>query len=148
MASLHVRVGDVTCAVPVEHVVETMRPLPIERVAGAPPFVLGLSVVRGRPVPIIELGALLGADHAPNTSRVVTLRVDDREVGLAVDSVLGVVDDGDDEMPGLPPLLSQAGAGVVAAIASLDTRLLLLLRAARLVPDQSTDIAPPGQEPS
>ena len=44
-------------ALPLEHVVETMRPLPVEPLGDAPRFILGLSIVRGEPIPVVDVGA-------------------------------------------------------------------------------------------
>jgi purine-binding chemotaxis protein CheW len=41
------RSGGRLCALRLESVRETTRPLPIEPIAGTPPFVLGISVMRG-----------------------------------------------------------------------------------------------------
>lgn len=133
---LLVRARSRLCAVPLGHVVETMRPLPVEAAAGAPPFVKGISLIRGIPVPVVDLGALLGADGDAGTTRFVTLRIGDRRVALAVESIVGLREVEPSLMEGLPPLLSQAGAGVVDAIGVLDARLLVVLRAARLLPDE------------
>jgi purine-binding chemotaxis protein CheW len=43
--SLVVRVCARLCVVPLAHVVETMRPLPVERIAGTPSFVRGVSII-------------------------------------------------------------------------------------------------------
>jgi chemotaxis signal transduction protein len=56
---LVVMVGTRACAFPLHHVAETMRPLPIQPVAGTPSFVRGVSVIRGTPTPVVDLKALL-----------------------------------------------------------------------------------------
>ena len=63
---LAMRAGDRVCAVPLAHVSEVMRPLPIEPLAGAPPFVPGLAIVRGKATPVVDLTAVL-ADGAAST---------------------------------------------------------------------------------
>jgi purine-binding chemotaxis protein CheW len=77
------------CALPLENVAETMRPLPIEPLAGMPASVLGLSVIRGQPVPVIEAARLFD-ETGPEPQRFITIRIGGRLVALAVDSVLGV----------------------------------------------------------
>ena len=120
------------CAIPLVHVVETMRPRPIEPMASSPPFVLGLSVVRGAPIPVVDLGMLIGS-HGAAPTRFVTLRTDDRRCALAVDSVVGVDVVDAHKLETLPPLLGDANANVIEAIAPLDARLLVVLRTARIV---------------
>lgn len=133
LAGLVLTAGARACAIPIDHVVETMRPMPVEPMAGAPPFVLGVSVVRGALLPVVALSALLGVPDATPPTRFVTLRVAARAVVLAVDAVDRVVTLDRAKFEALPPLLRDAG-GAVEAIAPLDDKLLLVLRASRLLP--------------
>ena len=133
--SLLCRVDTRLCALPLESVIEMTRPLPVEPVAGAPDFVLGLSVVRGSAVPIVDAGRLLSGGRSP-LSRFVILRVRERRVGLAVDAVLGVRSLQARSLEELPPLLRSAAADVVEAIGTLDSELLMILRAVRIVPEE------------
>jgi purine-binding chemotaxis protein CheW len=134
--SLICRVRKRLCALPLEHVIETLRPLPIEPVAGAPSIVLGLAVIRGIPLPVVDAGRLFGEEES-QPERFVTLVVGARRIALAVDSVLGVRAVMQDSLHALPPLLREADDGVVTAIGLLDAELLLVLRTARLLPEES-----------
>ena len=127
------RAGRRLCALPLEHVVETMRPLPIERIAGSPRLVLGLSVVRGSPIPVVDIGALF-SEPETGPQRIVTVRTGGRVVGLAVEEVVGVRIIEPDRLEDLPPLLRDAAGEVVSAIGRLDSELLLFLSATRLLP--------------
>jgi purine-binding chemotaxis protein CheW len=136
------RIGSRIGALAVLDVRETMRPLPIEPVAGTPPFVLGLAIVRGSPVPVIDAGRLLNPSALPSSpiasplpSRFVSLKLGDRTAALVVDAVLDVRSLAAALLADIPPLLREAGNDVVSAIGALDTRLLFVLEAARLVPD-------------
>src|SRR5215471_17791700 len=120
-------------------VIETMRLLPIEAIAGAPRFVLGLSVIRGEPVPVVDVAQLLGAE-AVQPRRLVTVRGARRPLALAVDAVLGVRAVAADQLSELPPLAGAVASEVVAAIGTLDAQLLVVLQAARLVPDAVFDL--------
>ncbi len=140
LSALLVRAGVHTCAIPVEHARECLRPLPVEPVAGAPAWVWGLSVLRGAPTPVVLLGKLLDGEAATpadsSITRFLSLRVGDRGVALAVDAVPGVRSFAADALQELPPLLSGANDGLVQSLATLDGDLLLVLRAARLVPEE------------
>jgi purine-binding chemotaxis protein CheW len=59
----------------------------------------------------------------------------ERTAALAVDAVLDVRSVSSQILASTPPLLREAGASVVSVIGALDTRLLIVLEAARLVPD-------------
>jgi purine-binding chemotaxis protein CheW len=129
------RAGTRLCAIAVAHVEEAMRPLPCEPLPGLPPFVRGVSIVRGRPTPIVDLRVLLG-DHEPSSPRrLVILRTDGaRRVGLLVDEVLGIRGDQGLSAGDLPPLLADAATAIVESLARLDGELLTVLRTGSLVP--------------
>ena len=122
------------CALLLSDVVETMRPLPVTGVPSTLPFVLGLSVIRGAPVPVIDLGALLGDLPSGEATRFVVLRLGERRVALAVEQVLGLRGLPARQFGDLPPLLKEA-AEAVSSVAALDGELALVLGSARLVPD-------------
>jgi purine-binding chemotaxis protein CheW len=134
LATLVCRVRDVLCAVPLEHVEETMRPMPLEPIAGVPAFVSGLAVVRGIPTPVIDAATLFsGTPGQP--SRFVTVKAGSRRVVLAVDAVVGVAKIPRGSIGALPPLFQGAGLDAIAAVGTLDAELLLVLRNTCLVPD-------------
>jgi purine-binding chemotaxis protein CheW len=132
--SLLVGVKTRVCAVPLIHVAETMRPLPVEPIAGAPSFVRGISIIRGVPTPVVDLGLVLGAPGGV-AGRFVTLRLGDRQVALSVETVLGVRDL-NGSIQELPPLLQEASNDFIEAIGTLDSRMLVVLRAAWELPDE------------
>ncbi len=131
---LFCRVQSRLCALALESVLETMRPLPIEPLAGVAEFVRGLAVIRGAPLPVIDACRLLGGAET-TLARFVTIQAGERRVALAVESVLGIRSLPAGSLRQLPPLLRDAVGGVVAAIGDLDLQLLLVLQGARLVPE-------------
>ena len=126
------------CALPLEHVVETMRPLPVESLPGTPRFVLGVSIIRGAPVPVVDAAALLGT-MAAHPSRFVLVRAGARQVALAVDAVLGVRAIPRESLHDLAPLLRDASAETIAAVGALEAALLLVLESARIIPESVWD---------
>lgn len=120
------------CALPVGQVVETMRPLPVKPWPEAPEHVLGVSRIRGLPTPVVDAGSLLDTDGGDPT-RFVILRVADRQVALAVGSVLGVEEVREDLLQPVPPLVQHPRSGAIAAIAIADSGLWLVLEQLRLV---------------
>jgi purine-binding chemotaxis protein CheW len=137
------RVRSRLCALPVSEVVETMRVLPIAAIghterAYVSPFVLGAAVIRGAPVPVVDVGGLLENEGgAAAHTRFVVVQIQEsgggRRVALAVEEVLGVRDVG--SLDELPPLLREARSETISRIGLLDAELLLLLRAGRLLPE-------------
>lgn len=138
--ALLARAGSLMCALPVSQVVETMRPLPVQPLANAPVFVVGLSIIRGVPVPVVDLRALLKSpsDHPPQ--RFVTVRADDRRVALAVDGILGLRDLVSLSLDDMPPLLREASGETIELLGSLDSEFLLVLKAGGVVPRDVWDL--------
>jgi len=132
--ALLVRVATHTCALNLAHVVEIMRPLPVEPLAGAPSMLLGLSVIRGAPVPVVALAGLFKDGGA--SGRFVIVRAGRRPVALAVDAVLGICEFAPSVYQAMPPLLRDAAAGLVEAIGTLDSELFFVLNTASIVPDE------------
>jgi purine-binding chemotaxis protein CheW len=131
-------VGVKSCvyAVPLKHVIETMRPLPVERISGVPSFVRGLSIIRGIPTPVVDLGAILDTP-GESGERFVTLRVGDKQIALSVNEVLGVRDlDAILTVREMPPLLQRASQEVVETIGTLDQQVLMVLRAGWELPKE------------
>lgn len=133
--ALIVRLQSCVCAVPLTHVIEMMRPLPVEPISGVPSFVRGVAIIRGIPTPVVDLGAILGAP-GEQAGRFVTLRVGGKQMALSVNAVLGVRDlNAIMTIRELPPLLQRASNDVVETIGTLDKQVLMILRAGWELPD-------------
>jgi purine-binding chemotaxis protein CheW len=94
--ALTLRVQGETLALDARQVREILEPVPVTRVPGAPAAMDGLINVRGRVVPLADLGLLFGRDRsvADADTRIVVmeLQLADEEVlvGLLADSVCEV----------------------------------------------------------
>jgi purine-binding chemotaxis protein CheW len=133
--SLVFRAGSLLCALRLDEVVETMRPLAVQPLVGTPPFVPGISIMRGVPVPVVDVTRLLGGGRAAAT-RFVAVRTERGPIALATGPVLGIrptVTANADHHTGL---LGAAPARLVAAIGTVDAEPLIQLRSMRLVPDE------------
>ncbi len=134
--ALLVRVTGALCALPLAEVVETLRPRPVETLENTPDFILGMACIRGAAVPVVLLSALFhGGDRRDPLTRFVTLRVGQRSIALAVESVVGIADLSDHVFDNLPPLLKSVRTEFIQALGTVDAEFLVLLDTARLVPD-------------
>lgn len=126
------RAGSHLCALPLAHLIEVMRPLPVEPLADAPAFMHGLSVIRGTPVPVLDLGRLLGQTKSSPT-RLVTVRAGGRVLALAVTEVMAVRRE-DQIGPHAPvPLLREVARESVSTIGALDSEALFFLEELRVL---------------
>jgi purine-binding chemotaxis protein CheW len=129
------------CAFPVSHVVEAMRPTAIDAVAGVPAPMLGLSVIRGVPTPVLDAGWLFGST-TERCERFVVIRVCERTVAFAVEKTVGVRFIDTEESRALPPLMGDAHA--MSALKALDHELAFFVETARVVPEDVLQSMPHG----
>jgi len=129
--------GKLRCGVPISGVIEVMRCQPVVAISNLPRFVMGVSIIRGDRVPVVDLCELLGAaGEQTGRTRLVTVRVGSRVVALAVDSVTGIREFERNLLANVPPLLACAHPEALAAIGLLDRELLMVLDESRMVPDE------------
>jgi purine-binding chemotaxis protein CheW len=121
--SLVFGVGDLLCALALRDVVETIRPLPVQPLAGASDILLGVSVIRGLAVPVVDTARLLGA-RVERPCRFVTTRTE----AYATGPVIGVLPVEPDSSRLPPAMLAAAATHLVVAVGVLDSRPLLFLR--------------------
>lgn len=113
---LRVMVGRDSYALELLRVQEVVRLVPIVAMRGAQPAVLGVMNLRGRIVPVFDLGLWLGTGHvdADEHSRIVVVERDDELIGVLVSAVEDVVTLGRDRIE--PPLQGSA-PGVILGVA-------------------------------
>ncbi|WP_020472197.1 chemotaxis protein CheW [Zavarzinella formosa] len=133
---LLIRLNSKLCAIPLAVVAECMRPLPAEPVPGTPPYLLGLAVIRGGPVPVVDLDVLLGGTGDGPRGRYVLLKFGERKLAIAVSEVSGVCQLPDSILREAPPLLQGGDRELMAAVGVRDDQLFFVLRAAKVVPDE------------
>jgi purine-binding chemotaxis protein CheW len=94
-------------------------------------------MIRGAPTPVVDLKALLeNSENSATYGRFVTVKLGERRVAIAVDGVAGLRDLDSAQLGELPPMLQDVAAGLIEAIGTRDAQLLVVLRAARIVPDE------------
>jgi purine-binding chemotaxis protein CheW len=141
ITALVFRAGPLLCALRLDEVIETMRPMETLPLAGTPPFVLGISVLRGVPTPVIDLCRLLGGGRCEDPQRYVTVRTERGAVAMATGPVLGIRAVDADEAGGHPALLGGAAGRLVAGVGTIGAEPLLLVQSMRAVPDEVWEAA-------
>jgi len=121
-------------AIAAEHVEEMMRPLPVEPLPEAPPYVRGISLIRGRATPVLSLSRLIATPHETvYESRFLLLRSEAKPVALAVERVVGLRKLARSELSPLPPLWETPREEWIRALGALEGRVLMLLESARVL---------------
>lgn len=107
---------------------EVVRVAPTVAMRGAPPAVIGVMNLRGRIVPVFDLGRWLGGDAVVATehSRIVVVERDDELIGVLVTAVEDVATLAREHIE--PPLLG-SDAGAILGIARIGRSPTVLLDA-------------------
>ncbi|GAA2688997.1 chemotaxis protein CheW [Actinoplanes palleronii] len=140
LVALVFQAGPFFCALPLDEVIETMRPLPTRPLAGTPPYVRGLTILRGEPSPVIDVTRLL-TGVTSEIDRYVAVRAGRGPVACATGPVLGVRTVRASPPEGPSTLFTGASRSLVAAVGTLGTEPLLVLRSIRTVPDEVWEAA-------
>ncbi|PRX20896.1 purine-binding chemotaxis protein CheW [Actinoplanes italicus] len=138
------RAGPFYCALPLGEVIETMRPLETRALAGTPPYVRGLTILRGAPAPVIDMPRLLTGVET-TVDRYVAVRAGRGPIVCATGEVLGVREVHVEPPEGPAAVLAGVSRTLIAAVGTLGTEPLLLLHSIAAVPDEVWEAA--GQTP-
>lgn len=128
------KAGKTICAFPLANVIETMRPLQASPLPDVPSFVRGVSIIRGLPTPVVDLGVLIDASDTTNTERFLCVQYHHQRIALAVSKVFGIHHVEMGTWDDLPALLEHSLPEFVQTIGTIDSQLLLVLGASKLLP--------------
>jgi purine-binding chemotaxis protein CheW len=119
---------------------------PITRVPNCPPFFEGVTNLRGRVIPVLDLRQRFGLATAEPSrrSRIVVAELGEHTVGLIVDSVSEVLRVGAEAVEPPSALVTSADSAYLRGVAKLDERLVLLLDLAHIL--NATERSHLGQE--
>jgi|YNPMSStandDraft_1061717.scaffolds.fasta_scaffold13564_1 purine-binding chemotaxis protein CheW len=110
--------------------VESIVPmLPVTHVPEAPPFVRGVTNLRGRILPVLDLSARFGLTEQGVTKerRIVVVHCGQTEAGIIVDGVCEVLTLDAAQVEPPPPLTRSVASQFVEGIAKLGDRIVILL---------------------
>lgn len=122
-------VGGLLLACDVTAVREIVRPAPVTRYPGAPPFVRGLTNLRGDVLTVVDLGVRLSAEGRPvEGGRFVVAQAGDQRLVLAVDEVREVREMAEEgsERPGADQPRNPAPE-LLRPVGHLDGQIVLLM---------------------
>ncbi len=116
---------------------EIIRMQPITAVPNGPAFVEGITNLRGRIIPVMDLRQRFGlAAPEPNRrSRIVVAELGAHTVGLIVDGVSEVLRVAGEQIEPPSALVTTADSTFLRGVARLEDRLILLLDLAHILTD-------------
>jgi purine-binding chemotaxis protein CheW len=140
--------GSEQYGLPIDQVREIVRYVEPRPVAADDDGVRGVIGLRGRLLPVHDLGARLGfgasASQPPASAKIVVVDAGDEPAGVIVDDVVEVVTIAPEQVEEVP---AASAGGHAALVAKLGERLVLLLDVAALL-DERHATAAPGAAPA
>ena len=120
---------------------EIIRMQPVTRIPNGPDFIEGVTNLRGRVIPVLDLRKRFGlpASDATRRSRIVVGELGEHTVGLVVDAVSEVLLVGADAVEQPSNLVTSADSAFLRGVAKLDERLILLLDLSRILTRSEQD---------
>lgn len=117
-------------------VVREVGPLQrVTRVPRTPRYIEGVTNLRGRVIPVIDLRRRLGlpVTAATKKTRIAVAELEGGQVGMIVDAVLEVLRVPASSIEPPSPMMSKVEAEYVLGVAKVDGRLIILLDLARIL---------------
>jgi purine-binding chemotaxis protein CheW len=107
----------------------------ITRMPRSPHFVEGVTNLRGKVLPVVDLRTRFGlpAQEASKDSRIVVVTISGAEVGMVVDGVSEVLTVPADAVEPAPAIVTTVESTFITGIAKLDGRLVILLDLAQVL---------------
>ncbi|WP_404809818.1 chemotaxis protein CheW [Mesobacillus jeotgali] len=123
------QLNDKEYGVPVSQVKSIEKIMHITRVPHTNPFVKGVMNLRGVVTPLLDLRVRFGIEEQAynESTRVIIVSVEDKEVGLIVDGANDVIDIPTSLIEPPPEVVGIAAEGFIDGVANLDKRLLILI---------------------
>ena len=111
---------------------------PITQMPHVPAFVEGVTNLRGKVLPVIDLRKrfVMPPQEADKNSRIIVVSVDQMDVGMIVDGVSEVLAIPEGAIESTPAIASSVDSTFITGIAKLDSRLVILLDLNRILSAQ------------
>ncbi|HPO07040.1 MAG TPA: chemotaxis protein CheW [bacterium] len=115
--------------IPILHVREIIRYENLTRIPQSAQYVEGVLNLRGQVIPVADLRRRFGLAEIQhdNSTRIVVVELDDRVIGMLVDSVSEVQSIEERQIEPLPPLGAKIDSQFIRGVGKLDNRLIILL---------------------
>jgi purine-binding chemotaxis protein CheW len=114
---------------------EIIRMQPITKVPKAPFYVEGVINLRGKVIPVIDMGKRFGLEKVENNknNRIVVVNIQDTILGIIVDAVTEVIRIPMDSIEPVSDIITAANSDYLLGIAKLADKMVILLELDKLL---------------
>jgi purine-binding chemotaxis protein CheW len=129
------KLGSETYGLDIAAVHEIIRMQPITKVPKSPFYVEGVINLRGKTIPVIDMGKRFGMEKVERdkSNRIVVVNLQDTTMGIVVDSVTEVLSIPNDSIESVSDVVTTANSDYLAGIAKLTDKLVILLELNKLL---------------
>lgn len=121
--------------IPILKVQEIIKIPQITKMPGVPFYVEGVTNLRGRVIPVVNLKRILSLPEDSSGSKVVVISTGKITFGALVDNITGVVNIDEDKIEPAEEFL-QHGQNQIEGVARVDDRLLIIIDIKKLIPSE------------
>lgn len=118
---------------------EIIRMQPITRVPKAPFYVEGVINLRGKVIPVIDMGKRFGLEKVERAknNRIVVVNINDTILGIIVDAVTEVIRIPTESIEPVSDIITAAKSDYLMGIAKLTDKMVILLELDKLLSGDS-----------
>jgi len=127
--------GSETYGLDIATVHEIIRMQPITKVPKAPVYVEGVINLRGKVIPVIDIGKRFGLEKAEKAknNRIVVVYLQDTTLGIIVDAVTEVIRIPHDAIEPVSDIVTSGNSDYLQGIAKLSDKMVILLALDKLL---------------
>jgi len=127
--------GSETYGLDIATVHEIIRMQPITKVPKAPVYVEGVINLRGKVIPVIDIGKRFGFEktEASKNNRIVVVYLQDTTMGIVVDAVTEVIRIPNDAVEPVSDIVTTGNSDYLQGIAKLPDKMVILLALEKLL---------------
>ena len=116
-------------AIPIRNVVDIINVQPITRVPNTPPYVKGITNLRGKVIPIVDVLTRFGAQHHEYNERtcIIVVEYNGASVGMIIDRVREVISMNEDMISDPPSFADSAEAKFILGVGRTESGVRLIL---------------------
>ena len=137
-------VGKEDYGINIETVKEVIKIKSITQLPKTPSFVRGVINLRGDVIPIIDLREKFGLEQEDYTemTRIIVVDIDDKSIGMVVDSVSNVINIAQSDIEPPPPLVSGLSEEYLKGVGKIGEELIILINIDKiLTTDEKIDLS-------
>ncbi|MGB9715089.1 MAG: protein phosphatase CheZ [Thermodesulfovibrionales bacterium] len=132
--------GSNECSIPLLKVREIINIPPITRMPQSPPYIEGLTNLRGNIIPIVNLKKLINLNGNNNPDKVIVLSDGKINFGILVDGITGVINIEESAIEPAENILKGKNISFFAGVAKLPDRLVGLIDTKKLLPSDDMSL--------